>query len=258
MQPKRLSRLGGAFLVMTSVAIVAQAPAQTLAEAVETRTAANGEGQSSQSRVDKLSDETDAITSEYRSTLKQIESLLVYNRQLSGLIDTQVQEMASLQSQIDEIEVVERGVSPLMERMISSLEAFVTLDVPFLEEERSNRVEGLRELMIRADVTNAEKYRRIVEAFQIENDYGRTIEAYRGMLDDGKTVDFLRVGRIALVYQTLDGEETGVWDPNALEWTILDDSYRTPIKQGLKIARKQSAPDMIHLPLPAASSGGQG
>ena len=82
--------------------------------------------------------------------------------------------------------------------------------------------------------------------------------AYRGMLDDGKTVDFLRVGRIALVYQTLDGEETGVWDPNALEWTILDDSYRTPIKQGLKIARKQSAPDMIHLPLPAASSGGQG
>lgn len=255
---KGFSRLGGAFLVTASVAIVAQAPAQTLAEAVETRTQANGEGQSSQAEVDKLSDETDAITSEYRSTLKQIESLLVYNRQLSGLIDTQLAEMASIQSQIDEIEVVERGVSPLMERMISSLEAFVALDVPFLEEERARRVEGLRELMNRADVTNAEKYRRIVEAFQIENDYGRTIEAYRGMLIDGKTVDFLRVGRIALVYQTLDGEETGVWDQNGLDWVVLDDSYRTPIKQGLKIARKQSAPDMIELPLPAATAGGQG
>lgn len=255
---KGFSRLGGAFLVTASVAIVAQAPAQTLAEAVETRTQANGEGQSSQAEVDQLSDETDAITSEYRSTLKQIESLLVYNRQLSGLIDTQLAEMASIQSQIDEIEVVERGVSPLMERMISSLEAFVALDVPFLEEERARRVEGLRELMNRADVTNAEKYRRIVEAFQIENDYGRTIEAYRGMLIDGKTVDFLRVGRIALVYQTLDGEETGVWDQNGLDWVVLDDSYRTPIKQGLKIARKQSAPDMIELPLPAATAGGQG
>ena len=254
----RLSRLGGAAVIMTSVVIVAQAPAQTLAEAVGTRTTANGEGQSSQVRVDQLSDETDAITSEYRSALKQIESLLVYNRQLTGLIRTQEQEMASLQSQIDDIEVVERGVSPLMERMVSSLEAFVTLDVPFLEDERARRVDGLRDLMKRADVTNAEKYRRIVEAFQIENDYGRTIEAYRGTLGDGKTVDFLRVGRIALVYQTLDGEETGVWDQDGLDWVILDDSYRTPIKQGLKIARKQSAPDMIELPLPAATAGGQG
>ena len=111
--------------------------------------------------------------------------------------------------------------------------------------------------MDRADVTNAEKYRRIVEAYQIENDYGRTIEAYRGTLDNGKTVDFLRVGRIALVYQTLDGEETGVWDQGAQDWVELDDSYRTSIKQGLKIARKQSAPDLIELPLPAASGGGQ-
>ena len=254
---KRLSRLGGAFLVTASIAIVAQAPAQTLAEAVETRPNANGEGQASQARIDKLSDETDAITSEYRSVLKQIESLLVYNRQLTGLIRTQEQEMASLQSQIDDIEVVERGVSPLMERMVNSLDAFVSLDVPFLGEERDQRVHGLRELMDRADVTNAEKYRRIVEAYQIENDYGRTIEAYRGTLDNGKTVDFLRVGRIALVYQTLDGEETGVWDQEAHDWVELASSFRTPIQQGLKIARKQSAPDLIELPLPAATGGGQ-
>merc|ERR1712096_558210 len=104
---KRLSRLGGALLVTASIAIVAQAPAQTLAEAVETRTKANGEGQASQARIDKISDETDAITSEYRSALKQIESLVIYNRQLNGLINTQETEMASLQRQIDEIEVVE-------------------------------------------------------------------------------------------------------------------------------------------------------
>lgn len=249
---KRLSSLSGVLLVTASIAIVAQAPAQTLAEAVETRTEANGESQASQRRVDTLSDQTDSLASEYRSALKQIESLRVYNAQLQDLIASQEVEMASLQEQIDDVEIVERGIPPLMGQMIDALEAFVGLDVPFLKEERAKRVGSLRELMMRADVTNAEKYRRIAEAYQIENDYGRTIEAYRGQLDDGKTVDFLRVGRISLVYQTLDGQETGVWDQEAGSFVGLDSGYRTPIKEGLKIARKQTAPDMIGLPLAAA------
>jgi hypothetical protein len=164
--------------------------------------------------------------------------------------------MASLQGQIDDVEIVERGIPPLMAQMIDALEAFVGLDVPFLRDERGKRVEGLRELMLRADVTNAEKYRRIVEAYQIENDYGRTIEAYRGTHDNGKTVDFLRVGRIALVYQTLDGLENGAWDQDARDWVSVDSSHSSAIKDGLKIARKQSAPDMILLPIAAATQGG--
>jgi hypothetical protein len=256
MLPKRFSSLSGVLLVTASVAIVAQAPAQTLAEAVGTRTQANQEGQASQQRVDTLSDQTDSLASEYRSALKQIESLRVYNSQLGELIASQEVEMASLQGQIDDVEIVERGIPPLMAHMIDALEAFVGLDVPFLRDERSKRVEGLRELMLRADVTNAEKYRRIVEAYQIENDYGRTIEAYRGTHDNGKTVDFLRVGRIALVYQTLDGLENGAWDQDARDWVSVDSSHSSAIKDGLKIARKQSAPDMILLPIAAATQGG--
>ena len=70
-------------------------------------------------------------------------------------------------------------------------------------------------MMSRADVTISEKYRRILEAYQVELDYGRTLEAYEGKLgsgDDARTVQFLRVGRVALLYQTLDGKETGYWD----------------------------------------------
>lgn len=253
---KRLPSVSGLLLVTGSVAIVAQAPAQTLADAVGQRTQANEEGQDSQRRVDALSDQTDALASEYRSTLKQIESLRIYNAQLQDLITSQEVEMASLQAQIDDVEIVERGIPPLMLEMIDGLERFVHLDVPFLGEERAGRVDGLRDLMKRADVTNAEKYRRIAEAYQIENDYGRTIESYRGQLDDGRTVDFLRIGRIALVYQTLDGEETGVWEQQegggGGQWTALDDGYRTPVKNGIKIAKKQTAPDMISLPLAAA------
>ena len=108
--------------------------------------------------------------------------------------------------------------------------------------------------MTRADVSKSEQFRQILEAYQIETEYGRTIEAYRSNLKRGDReikVDILRFGRIALVYQTLDGAEAGVWDQEAHAWSPLDPSYRTAIRQGLRIARKQAAPDLIRLPLPA-------
>ena len=248
----------GVALAMALLLASATAPAQTLAQAVEARTSGNVEGVESQGRIDALSEETDKMLAEYRTRLKQIDALRVYNRSMEQLIASQDIEMASLRRQIDDVELVGRGVTPLMLKMIDSLDAFVALDVPFLKEERSGRLANLRDLMGRADVTNSEKYRRLLEAYQIENDYGRTIEAYRGTLPDGRTVDFLRMGRIALVYQSLDADEAAVWDQAGGQWIELDSSYRTAIKQGLRIARKQAAPDLIRLPLPAAQAGGQG
>jgi hypothetical protein len=175
------------------------------------------------------------------------------------LITSQEAELTSLQSQLDQIEVVGRSVMPLMLKMIDAYESLVKLDLPFLLDERKERVAELRKLMRRSDVTSAEKYRRIMEAYQIENEYGRTIEAYRSTLDlAGReaTVDFLRFGRIALVYQTPDGTEAGVWNHETKSWEPLDPRYRGAIRDGLRIARKQSAPDLIRLPLPAAEDGG--
>ena len=233
--------------------------AEPLGAAQSIRQDANIDGIASQKRIDAVNAQTDQLFSRYTTALRQIDSLRVYNRQMRDLIASQEAELVSLTDQIDRVEEVGRSVTPLMLRMIAALDAFVRLDTPFLEEERAERIAELHSLMARADVSNAEKYRNIMEAYQIENEYGRTIEAYRSSLNrDGKevTVDFLRFGRIALVYQTLDGNETGVWDPESRNWIVLDDDYRTPIRQGLRIARKQSAPDLIRLPLPAAIAGG--
>jgi len=220
----------------------------------------NVEGVASQQRIDEISDETETLFARYSNTLRQIDSIRVYNRQMRELIASQEAELAMLGGQLDQVEVVGRSVTPLMLRMIDALDALVRLDLPFLLDERTERVAELHKLMIRADVTSAEKYRRIMEAYQIENEYGRTIEAYRSMLKRGDRevkVDFLRFGRIALIYQTLDGKEAGVWDRKTKSWAPLEASYRTAIRQGLRIARKQAAPDMIRLPLPAAE-GEQG
>jgi hypothetical protein len=143
---------------------------------------------------------------------------------------------------------------PLMTRMLEVLQQFVALDTPFLASERKQRIEELGRMMDRSDVALGEKYRRLMEAYQIEADYGRTIEAYRGDLpgkDTARAVDFLRFGRVGLYYLTLDRHEVGYWDARAKAWATLPIEYRNDIEHGLRIARKQAAPDLLKLPVPA-------
>ena len=138
--------------------------------------------------------------------------------------------------------------------MIDSLDQFVQLDVPFLMDERSKRVEGLKEIMQREDVTVAEKFRKVTEAYQIENDYGKTIETYKDTLEvDDKTLelDFLRVGRVAFMYQSVDGKVSGVWNQKTKSWEDASDN-RNEIKMGLSIAKKQVAPDLVIIPVDSA------
>lgn len=230
--------------------------AQELEQALEIRTEAHEEGAASQNRIDLIADETEDLLRQYREELQQIEALRIYNQQIEKLLESQAQEQESTQAQIERVTILGREVTPLMLRMIDSVDQFVSLDVPFLLDERRARVQGLRELMGRSDVTDAERFRRILEAYQIENEFGRTIEAYRGRLLDeqgaGRAVDFLRIGRVALLYQTLDGREVGAWNQSDRAWQTLDGSYRQAIRQGLRIAQKQVAPDLLRLPIPAA------
>ena len=68
----------------------------------------------------------------------------------------------------------------------------------------------------------------------------------------GRAVDFLRIGRVALLYQTLDGSEVGAWNQSDRAWQTLDSGDKPAIRQGLRIAQKQVAPDLLRLPIPAA------
>ncbi len=253
------SEVGG-LAVAVAAAFVAissgTAVAVDLDQLVAQRMAVNDESVKSQGRIDKLSDDTDRLLAEYRVVIQRIDALKVYNKQVSDLITSQDEEMASFRRQIDDVELVGREVTPLMFGMLDSIENFVELDIPFLPEERADRIADLRDTMVRADVTDAERYRRIVEAYQIENEFGRTIESYQGELHlDGGTrqVDFLRVGRVGFYYQTLDGSETGVWDQKNRAW--MDAKKATSgVRLGIRMANKQTAPDLLRLPLPAAEA----
>jgi hypothetical protein len=206
----------------------------------------------SQKRVDKLSDERDSMADDYRNTLRESDSLKLYLDQLRAQLKSQEEEMDSIRVEQRNIAQTNIEILPLMQQMLATLGQFVDLDVPFLLDERHERIKQLNAMMPRADVTVSEKFRRIVEAYQVEIDYGRTIESYTGNLS-GKDVSFLRVGRVGLLYQTPDGKETGYWERDKKGW-VADNSYADGVKEGLKVARKQTSPDLLIVPIPAAQS----
>ncbi len=223
-----------------------------LEQVFQEATELNKLAQASQERVDKIANDTQRLLREFQTTLRQIESLKAYNAQQQSVIDDQNRQINELQQSINDVVSIRREITPLMLRMIDRLEQFVSLDVPFLLEKRTDRVENLREFMGRSDVSPSEKFRLVLEAYQIENEFGRTIESYRGTLAiDGqdRQVDFLRIGRVILAYQTIDGQMQGHWNKNTGSWEALGPEYSGPIDSAMRFAKKQAAPQMYLLPV---------
>jgi len=221
---------------------------------IRLQTEAGRDAAQSQQQVDQLFDEKQRLLDEYRKINSELLSLQQYDKHLQRMISAQEQKIGSLQHQMDQIDVTQREVIPLMVRMVETLEQFIELDVPFLLDERRHRTASLKNLLDQPDVSVAEKYRRVMEAYQVETEYGRTMEAYPGRLQQSgqeKTVDFLRIGRVGLIYRSLDGREMGFWNPPSRSWQPLTEDYRRPISQGFRMARKQVTPDLLKLPVPA-------
>lgn len=230
------------------------AAADTLESAIEAQQKVQSEGARSQQTVEKLDEETRTLLEAYRNALSTLNNLNAYNAQMERQLEDQKQEIARRKAELGQIEKTRRNILPFMLRMLEVYEQLVELDIPFLPEERQRRVKQLRVIMDRSDITLAEKYRRLLEAYRVEAEYGHTVEAYQGKLEnDGavRTVQFLRLGRVGLYYLSLDGSEAAIWHPREKRWMVLDKGYREPIKQAILIAERQLPPDLVKLPLPA-------
>lgn len=214
----------------------------------------NRSSQQSQTRISQLADQTSELLGDYRVTTQQLDRIKIYNDNLERLVRDQEEEKASIVRQLDEFGDVEQGIVPLMLEMIADLRTFIELDMPFQLQERMDRVARLEDNMGRSDLTVSEKYRQIMEAYNEETKFGRNIEAYTGSLPiDGvdTRVNFLRVGRLVLAYQTADKSRTGFWNKQNGRWEELDSSYRRHVTDGIAIAKKQAAPQLLTLPVPA-------
>jgi hypothetical protein len=242
----------------TETEIILPDPIEILDDTLFVQRSSDLGSKDSQIIVSNLSDERQDLLGQYRLVLQQIDRLIAYNDYVERLIVDQEAQITDIRKQLDQFALIERGIVPLMLDSIEILDKFIDLDVPFLLEERKARVARLRTIMDLSDVTVSEKYRQIMDAYQIETTYGRDIEAYTGLLEiDGESrqVDFLRIGRTSLTYQTPDQEETGFWNKQAGQWEKLPNKYQNYVTQGLRVARKQVTPNLLELPIEAPGEG---
>tara|TARA_B100001109_G_scaffold121784_1_gene99168 strand:- start:3059 stop:3823 length:765 start_codon:yes stop_codon:yes gene_type:complete len=203
----------------------------------------------SQSNIDQTERQTDKIINEYKVVSKQVEGLKLYNEQKRIQIQAQLDLMDKLDKQLVQVVVMQRQIPPLAEKMLDSLETFIVLDTPFREEERRGRIDLVRSSLSKPKVTASEQVRQVLEAYNIEAEYGRKIDTYEDKLEDGTNVNILVIGRIGMFYQTKDERTSGIWDNENGGWIELDNSYRKPIRDGIRMAKKLIPTDMLLMPV---------
>lgn len=244
------SNIVAGLIISVAIGITgANAAENTLNEGRETIGKGIKNAAKSQQSVDSLDNDYQELLQSFRATNGEIDQLKVYNKQMSAIVENQKAEVRKIDQQIKDIEFTEQGILPLMSQMLDSLEQFNQLDLPFLKKERATRLAKLRDLMTRADITISEKYRRVLEAFQIEVEYGRTLETYREKSDDNIVYDYLRIGRTALYRLTLSADFAWGWDKTTRQWIGLDSSLLRDIRKAQDVARQTAAPELLTLPL---------
>ena len=211
----------------------------------------------SQIKIDNIYSQTLDMLADYRLTVDSAEVLSGYNDHVQRMVDDQNVNIQSLERQIAGIDKTKQGVVPLMYKMIETLEKFVDLDVPMNIEVRKKRVAALRTVMSDSNVSVSEQFRLVLEAYEIEANYGTIFDVYQGELDLGGqtlTADFVHMGRIALLAQSLDMRNAWVWNNDSRSWEELGDEYLTPITNAIRMAPKQLPLDMAKLPVFAAGA----
>lgn len=251
-------------LASTLMAAVFAAPAygQAVEPALEaSRQAAEGTRES-QEDIDNIDARTQELLGEYRANLRQLEQLNRYNASQRRQADAQRQEVESLTADINNIASLQRAVLPLMQDMVDSLGRVVEADIPFLIDERRSRVERLTRLMDDPSASPAQRYRLLIEAYQIESEYGRTIEAYRADIETAERVfedvDILRIGRLLMIFKTDDDAVLKRYEVETNTWVDLDKSYLDAVKTAMRVAREQIPPELLNIPVRAPMNADEG
>ena len=249
-------RLAAAFIAVSALTISGGVFAQTVDQILQADQRRLNLAQQSQERINKIVEGTRSLEDQYRAINKEIDGLKVYNRLMRAQVEGQTATLDDIALSMDRVDVINRQIFPLMTRMIDGLDQSIQLDLPFLMDERTKRINDLKAIMERSDVTVAEKFRKVMEAYQIENDYGTSSEYYEESLTiDGATRSFnmLRIGRIGLYFQSDDTKITGRWNNQTRSWEV-DNSARNEVRKGLRMARQLIAPELIVIPVPSAEA----
>lgn len=234
--------------IVTSASGQADAPAkvqQTMEQAIEIRQQTQGQSDEWAGRKQELQARHDFLLKE-KGRLQSAVALAKERRNLEAKL------VAEIRRGIEGATEYERDLMPFLEMTLARLEETVSRDLPFLLQERSQRLSALREVLVRPDATAAEKMRRFMEALQVEAEYGRSVEVYQDTINmDGAShlVDVLRLGRVSLFCRTPDGSVVGRFDPVTRQFVSLPAGTHEKVARAMEVARRERTAELLELPI---------
>ena len=183
---------------------------------------------------------------------RQQQQLTHEKSDLSRQVDNSELAIAQLQRAIVESKRLTGELTPFLLETLQRLEQQVAADLPFLQQERQLRLKRLNVALQDSQLAIGEKFRRVMEALRVETEYGRSVEVVqRSLTIDGRDVlmNQLRLGRLALFGQSLDGQRSVIYDMAAQHWQPLDKQYNSEIGRALEMGSKHRPIDLLTLPL---------
>ena len=220
-------------------------------KAIQIEASSSNDAAGRQSYIDNIDTQIIMLIGDIQFLSQQLDLTNIYNRQLQELISSQEAEIVSINDQMIELDKTNRGILPKLEEMVNTLSSIIDNDTPFLLSERKSRIEELQNILVQSNISTSEKFRRVFEAYQIENEYGRTIESYRDeIVFDSETynVEIFRLGRVGLYARTSDGRNTAMYSRKEGKW-IRKKGIDNELVVALKIAKKELPPSLLKLPV---------
>ena len=234
-----------------SVLLAAGLAHAQLDSALQEAKSATAAAAAAQSQIDDLDDRASAATREYSATLQQADNLRLFVDRQDIFLESQRSELDSLRRQLATVESIKQGVVPMMLNMVVQLEDSIGSDIPFRQRERMARLNDVKAIISDPDVSPAEQYRRILNAYEIEANYGYQVESYEGAHPNrpGNIVNFVRFGRTSWVYVTKDESEVGTYDLASGEWRPVSGADEITVRRAIRVANEEAAPEVIYAPV---------
>jgi len=163
-------------------------------------------------------------------------------------VDTASARVADLDKTLQELKRMETELEGDLVRAEEVLEGLVRDDLPFLAQERSDRLAFLARTVGDYDLAGAEKLRRLLEGMQAELSYSVQCEAGPGVIQAegaSRNVTLVRAGRAGLYALSPDGRRAWVWTP-AQGYAPLDEKSSRAVRRA---ARMLSSKRILALPV---------
>ena len=96
---------------VTSLGAMATVQAATLDQVLAVSESKNQAARKSQAKIDRLADETRDLLTDYKTVMKQVDGLKVYNARLERQIENQLARVGQIDESIDQVTVIQRQMT---------------------------------------------------------------------------------------------------------------------------------------------------